>query len=845
MALDVQISFSWTNYCRLCLLDNGIMLPLFEGEGQHRKLSHKIETCLQLVTYEGDPLPRKICHTCLSKVTQMYDFRSMVWASYERLKPKLLPLHHVPEVQKYLLKADSLQKKLDSSSHWSQCSTPIPSTSKMSGTDRLPLIRVKSEEELMQAPDCSSWPSSTLFSQLESTVTEPFLSSTSFISSSITSDSNIPAMESALPSDNQSDFVGMQPETLKRKRLSHTSDTNCDRVLSPVLKKTKGKRKQLAGPLSRKQLAGPLSRMQNQKSKSICVFCQSHFSSKQSLNTHLETCLSCSTCQQVFSSLADKAMHEAEKHVSVYIDCNQKHLSKHCSHCPAQFASSVMLTMHIKEEHSSPSIQNPDDHLDVKPPRLLETGNSSYSSYMSSEKSHFDCKDTSDSEDHPLSDFKKIGKSYHQQSSAQMNNESVVTHDNHICKLCNETLPSALDLEEHIKKIHGRFKCPHCEDSFSSKPGLNSHQKFHVYRAKKKGKLRESKSSILKDLLVSSKKPFQCDFCYEDFEEEDAFILHLYVHATEHSDDESIPVKKNRKSTGDLKKSVASNVIEESDNPVEQFSVKCERCHVVCRSKEYYKIHLATHMSKAKTNFPCSGCNQDFRNVEALNRHTCCGKLENMQVCCLDCGQALVKGADHVCDNKCPVCEKVFKSARGQRLHFTSKHKPKLLVEDGYDDQLQETNSADKEYQEEIDKLHEENELSTSPSINESSVATFSGKNSSAPHYSANESPDSHSSRNMSPDSRPCGSESPTTHISGDDLSHVSDSDADSSIGESPLRERLPPDGAALEPLSVHLEQIEKNALLSTAHSSGDEAVPFIKEPLHPSSFSSGILSNL
>jgi hypothetical protein len=35
--------------CRLCLLDDGIKLPIFEGEGLQRQVAHKIETCFPIL----------------------------------------------------------------------------------------------------------------------------------------------------------------------------------------------------------------------------------------------------------------------------------------------------------------------------------------------------------------------------------------------------------------------------------------------------------------------------------------------------------------------------------------------------------------------------------------------------------------------------------------------------------------------------------------------------------------------------------------------------------------------------------------------------------------------------
>ncbi|KAJ1521854.1 hypothetical protein ONE63_002200 [Megalurothrips usitatus] len=752
MALDVKISFSWTNYCRLCLLDNGIMLPLFEEEGQNRQLGQKIEACLQLVTYDGDPLPRRICHKCLYKINQTYEFRTMALESYERLKSHLLPLKHVPEVRQYLEKANCLQKHIDFDAvNLAPCSTPTISVRDDVARSNQSLIRIKSERDLMEDQTISPWPSASVSTDEDT----PF-SSITYSSSPLTSP-NIQAAESTTTSDYQSATWSVKHEPLKRKRYPaadiRTSEAS-EGHTSPVLKKMKGKR-QLAGPASWKR------KIQNTQWK--CVFCSLTFVNKHILRLHLDKCLKCPTCQREFTSLAEKAAHEAEDHMLVVLVSEIKHMRKRCSRCPARFASSVMLSTHFKYEHISPAkIEaaniNVNKILDSPVPSQDEeyagdgSKNSDYESLTNG------CSESED--DYPLSLLKAStdnGASQeclkcHKLFSCSVLLESHVCNNSSVssvsCKICNESFPGAQVLQEHEKIIHGRYKCPICNERFDSHRACNAHRKCHVAKQTNAKKNLEKDGTILKTLLTTSKKNIlSCHTCFEEFEEEDDFVLHLYKHATDQSDDETMPKKKSRKNVA--KKSTSLPSGDKAENQTEQFSVKCERCHVVCRSKEYYKVHLATHMSKSKTNFPCSGCNQDFRNVEALNRHTCGGKQsEDTLSCCLDCGQALVQGEDHICDNKCPECDKVFKSARGQRLHFVSKHQKRILVEDGFCDDSRlfslEQNDVKPEGEQRVN--YEETEEKVQPDVGETSC--------------------------------------------------ISESKLNSFIDESPPKERLPPDGA-------------------------------------------------
>ncbi|XP_034250342.1 zinc finger protein 197-like [Thrips palmi] len=675
MALDVKIISSWRNHCRLCLLDDGIMAPLFDGEGLNRQIGHKIEACLQLKSYDGDPLPTKICHKCLYKIDQAYEFRTMALNSYERIKSHLLPLKHVPNVEEYLLKAGHLQMSDQ------DLPSNLPSSTRSEAK-----IRVKSETELMGD---DQWPPN-----LES----PFSSTPKPSSSMEATKFENPASTST-------------HQDLKRKRFYNSADSTSFEGPEKNMKKAKTKHPPLAGPASRKR--------QVQSSQWNCVFCLSSFSSKASLNVHLEKCLKCGFCQKDFSSFQEKVIHEAV-HISIPLDCDVKHLRWKCNSCPARFASSVMLSTHTKDNHNF---------------------------FV---KSETDCK--AESESKVFLDEDEDGA-------------STTTFS---CITCHELFRSNRMLLDHEKIIHGRFRCSSCSEVFDSQKALSSHKRCHVVTQASIKKYFEKNGNLTSPV---TKKPLSCNICYEAFDEEDSFVLHLYHHATEEqSDDESVAPKKSRKGqTGKKKRSTStSTVVNSSENTSEQFSVKCERCHVVCRSREYYKIHLATHVSKAKTSFPCSGCNQDFRNVEALNRHTCCGKqLDDLNKCCLDCGQGLIDGDGHICDNKCPECDKVFKSARGQRLHFAHKHRRKVPTENGFD--AVELDEEDVHNRSDRDSVENQN-------INVKSQIKV--ENEPSPAKRTDE-----TSENGLSDSDDC---------------HCNDSNSSRSLqGDSPV-ERLPPDGASI-----------------------------------------------
>lgn len=46
---DKTFAVTSANCCRLCLLDDGIKLPIFEGEGVQRHVAHKIQACFPIL----------------------------------------------------------------------------------------------------------------------------------------------------------------------------------------------------------------------------------------------------------------------------------------------------------------------------------------------------------------------------------------------------------------------------------------------------------------------------------------------------------------------------------------------------------------------------------------------------------------------------------------------------------------------------------------------------------------------------------------------------------------------------------------------------------------------------
>ncbi|CAH1994846.1 unnamed protein product [Acanthoscelides obtectus] len=61
-------------FCRLCLVKDGVNIPIFDEQGDIRQIYLKISSCLPVKVAREDHLPKKICDGCSNKLDNFYDF---------------------------------------------------------------------------------------------------------------------------------------------------------------------------------------------------------------------------------------------------------------------------------------------------------------------------------------------------------------------------------------------------------------------------------------------------------------------------------------------------------------------------------------------------------------------------------------------------------------------------------------------------------------------------------------------------------------------------------------------------------------------------------------------------
>ncbi|XP_065083752.1 zinc finger protein 260-like [Ochlerotatus camptorhynchus] len=219
------------------------------------------------------------------------------------------------------------------------------------------------------------------------------------------------------------------------------------------------------------------------------------------------------------------------------------------------------------------------------------------------------------------------------------------------CKVCNKTV---VYLKDHMR-IHNeekKFKCPHCDRSFSQSNNLIYHVRKHTGE-KPFACDKCDKSFICKSHLLSHSRthvndqPFQCEICSRRFNQACNLTKHLRVHSGEK------PYNCNVCSKAFMN---LSNMKAHEKRHRGERNFTCEIC-----SKGFYdNHHLERHMSvhSKEKHFKCVRCPKQFSTLEELKAHA-------------------IRHKDPMEVNSCDVCSWTFTSVHKLNLHLKS-HEPTL-----------------------------------------------------------------------------------------------------------------------------------------------------------------------
>lgn len=145
--------------------------------------------------------------------------------------------------------------------------------------------------------------------------------------------------------------------------------------------------------------------------------------------------------------------------------------------------------------------------------------------------------------------------------------ELCVDLENPVCRFCKITLPTIVDLDQHLANIHTGYPCAKCDKIFPTVVKFNKHQRCHrMLICDFCDETFFSKRVIRKHLQDHVFKTFACFFCTESFKT----AQHLGKH----------------------KRLVHPNDL-----------YKCPHCPKEFKLKDRYRVHLMKHNPGKRQNF--------------------------------------------------------------------------------------------------------------------------------------------------------------------------------------------------------------------------------------------------
>ena len=212
----------------------------------------------------------------------------------------------------------------------------------------------------------------------------------------------------------------------------------------------------------------------------------------------------------------------------------------------------------------------------------------------------------------------------------------------HPCARCDNTFPSARELEQHMSRCHITYPCTECNDSFNMERDLEAHRKTHHNT--------------------------QCPICDLEFTEKASFVKHLK--------DEHAPYCTRCSLTFRTRQE-----LEEHDDS--EHIQKTPFCCDVCKNKFTTKEDLETHIKSehsSKNNLYCEGCELTFITDEGLAQHMAENHSLSHRHKCSECAadfETMGLLEAHINDyhkHTCPICNQTAKNTSELKEHIKDNH---------------------------------------------------------------------------------------------------------------------------------------------------------------------------
>lgn len=383
-----------------------------------------------------------------------------------------------------------------------------------------------------------------------------------------------------------------------------------------------------------------------------CEVCSFETPFRSAMNDHYCTChkdvqFTCDLCNLSFKSFRAFDRHHRDHAFTEKCEiCNEEVIGKYkiyshyynnhkgyvfrCEQCSYTSTSCKLFVTHLSKA----------SHLNQKrsPCDLDSSSNSIFNEdVMSSETP--DLNKSVKDENSRITRTSSSSLSSLEKRELEMNNAKV--DDNYKCNICDCFFETHLDLELHMKELHG-YRCSKCNHVACSVEALNSHDESHKVHPNVDTEQQcpfccrrfPPYVDVAKHIAVhhAGDKPYKCDFCKLRFTSSTSLKFHLdsehavlYPFACEQCPKRYQELHSLTRHIQDFHVNI-SVINDKKEDPLDSLKISkrskkmtCTQCSFQTKKKNHFKKHMSLHSLDRK--YQCSICMKRFSTVGQCRAH--------------------------------------------------------------------------------------------------------------------------------------------------------------------------------------------------------------------------------
>ncbi|VEN41912.1 unnamed protein product [Callosobruchus maculatus] len=683
-------------FCRLCLVKDGVNIPIFDEQGDIRQIYLKISSCLPVKVAREDHLPKKICDGCSNKLDICYDF----WRTSAESEKQLLAWLGATG-------KDAAQVNVKEEDNFDE---PLASDISKNDDDenKCYMFEQKVEEgppvEINDEPPPSKRPRRTAAMEDDSDETDGDDREPAFVDVPSTSADDQPG-----PSGVSKDGSDA-PWKMEIEGYDDTNDLQCEECFAVFICEKElsihwsiehGPKLYPCNICGLKFILPSILKTHTEvvhiKSKSLkklhqCYVCLLEFNTEELLEEHHELVhpkgYHCGHCGIVFKSKEKLRQHIRGKHIS-FGNTEEDELSK------VRLTTQLdgLLDNHENNRFSTKASKSKNNlEIDNKRPKFVCSFCGKNLSSLLNLKKHMDlhsfhcdvCPAVYDSIEQLAVHKREHGdvKPYICTVCSMRFNQDISDYNTamtSVCRVC-----SMCDLREHAPTCfgtckltvpQGRYICQFCAEVFNTRHLLNkhvsnSHRSRYVCNTCGKPSfstdaLRKHMQTCVKSDVVNAdaqkddtlikEEYFKCTNCAAVYRSEDAFKRHLARYHTPCVCEKCGKVLCSLDSLEDHTETV--------HNEAKPFA--CTICDKRCKRAGDLRIHMRIHTGERPYN--CKLCSKSFINISNFKNHLCRGPREESTE-----GSSVERAKDK--QYNCPFCAQSFNSKESATSHVANNH---------------------------------------------------------------------------------------------------------------------------------------------------------------------------